>query len=159
MNCVKCDSPYNTVIVFGMCRDCAANEINQLRIENKTLRQQLADYDSGRVTSAASEIEKRHCRELNAIRDRETKLIEAHFQMCREREELDRYIVQCNVSEPEELALARNIVAVADDPSGATQLCGCIQCVCEDVAQCHGCGAKFCDKHAAESKARHENKR
>ena len=35
-----------------------------------------------------------------------------------------------------------------------TQPCGCVYCVCEDPVQCHGCGAKFCDQHKAESEAR-----
>lgn len=98
--------------------------------------------------------------------ERETKLIDVHFQMCREREQLARWIVHVyngtieNLDDNDPLwlsdLLARNIIAAADDPPGATQECGCIHCVCENIAQCHGCGAKFCAKHAAESKARKE---
>ena len=30
------------------------------------------------------------------------------------------------------------------------QPCGCQVCVCADVTQCHGCGAKNCEKHKGE---------
>ena len=66
----------------------------------------------------------------------------------------ERVLVALNAAVDEIDRLRLN--AVDDDPSGATQSCGCVYCVCEDIAQCHGCGARFCDRHKAESKARQE---
>lgn len=55
----------------------------------------------------------------------------------------------------------RPVSASRPEPESAPESegCGCVLCACADEERCHGCGAKFCDKHAPRPAPRSEEDR